>query len=140
MDKSNFSDWPSEIPQTDPDVRGMFVSRQDNVLTIGTGQVTVLAKTNPSGTAEIKSNYSGPQTEVVVNGQTKVYRDATMDDLTNGIPLDGQKIERKIADGSLDEIGENSSVTVWGRKTGDRYIADVLIYSTPLIFKASSSK
>ena len=36
----NFGPSPTEIPQTDPDTEGLFLSRQDNVLTIGTGNVT----------------------------------------------------------------------------------------------------
>ncbi len=128
----DFSAWPTPIPQTDPDARGLFVSRQDNVLTIGTGNVTIGMKMDDSGgTPEVSTNYTGPQIEVVVTGQTKIYRDATMDDLTNGLPQNGQKIQRKIADGSLDDLTTTSSIFAWGRKTGDRYIADILIYSTP---------
>ncbi len=130
----DFTAWPTPIPQTDPDVNGLFVSRQDNVITIGTGNATIGVKQGPGGgTPEVSSNYTGPQVEVVVTGQTKIYRDTTMDDLTNGIPQNGQKIQRKVADGSLDELASTSNVIVWGRKTGDRYVADVLIYSSPLM-------
>ena len=130
----DFSPWPTEIPQTEPDTEGLFISRQDNVLTIGTGNATIAMKrSGPESTAEVSTSYSGPQVAVVVSGQTKIYRDASMDDLTNGIPQNGQKIQRKVADGSLDDLTTTSNVIVWGRKTGDRYVADVLIYSTPLM-------
>lgn len=128
----DFDPWPTPIPQTEPDTKGLFVSRQDNVLTIGTGNVTIGMKVDDSGgTPEVSTDYAGPQIEVVVTGQTKIYRDATMDDLTNGLPQNGQKIQRKIADGTLDELTTTSNIFAWGRRTGDRYIADVLIYSTP---------
>jgi hypothetical protein len=37
--------------------------------------------------------------------------------------------------GSLDEIDQNSAITVWGRQTGERVIADVLVYTTPEFFE-----
>jgi hypothetical protein len=43
----------------------------------------------------------------------------------------GQKIQQVVEEGTLDEIGENSTITVWGRKTGERLIADVLLYTPP---------
>ncbi len=130
----DFSPWPTPIPPTEPDTEGIFISRQDNVLTIGTGNVTIAMKrSSDASTPDVSTNYSGPQVEVVVSGQTKIYRDASMDDLTNGIPQNGQKIQRKVTDGSLDDLTTTSNVIVWGRKTGDRYVADILIYSTPLM-------
>jgi hypothetical protein len=43
------------------------------------------------------------------------------------------RLQQKVAEGSLDEIGENSSLTVWGKKTGDRVVADVIVYSEPML-------
>ena len=131
----NFGPSPTEIPQTHPDTEGLFLNRQDNVLTIGTGNVTIAMKGNDSGgTPEASAaSYSGPQVEVVITNQTKIYRDATMDDLTNGIPQNGQTIQQKVVDGSLEDLTSTSSIAVWGRKSGDRYIADVLLYATPLL-------
>jgi len=37
---------------------------------------------------------------------------------------------------TIDEITEQSSITVWGRKAGDRIIADVILFSTPFMMKA----
>jgi hypothetical protein len=49
----------------------------------------------------------------------------------NGPPPQGQKIQQVVEEGSLDEAGQASLITVWGKKTGDRFIAEVLVYSLP---------
>lgn len=119
-----------EIPQIPADVRGLFDHRQDKSIFIGTGRVTIGVKAGPSGSVETSSNHDGPVVEVVVTSQTKVYRDVTMKQF-NGPPPEGQKIQQVLEDGSLDEVGQASLVTVWGKKTGDRFIADILVYSLP---------
>jgi hypothetical protein len=49
----------------------------------------------------------------------------------DGAPPEGQKIQQVLESGSFDEIGQASLITVWGKKTGDRFIAEVLVYSPP---------
>jgi hypothetical protein len=49
----------------------------------------------------------------------------------NDPPTQGQNIQQVVEAGSLDEVGQNSMIMVWGRKTGNRFIADVLLYSLP---------
>lgn len=119
-----------ELPQIPADVRGLFDHRQDNSIFVGTGKVTIGVKQDQSGKVETTSNHDGPVVEVVVTSQTKVYRDVTMKQF-NGPPPQGQKIQQVVEDGSLDEAGQASLITVWGKKTGDRFIADVLVYSLP---------
>jgi hypothetical protein len=68
--------------------------------------------------------------EVVVTSQTKIYKDVTAKQF-NGPPPEGQKVQQVLEPGSLEEIGQGSMITVWGRKTGDRFIADVLVYGLP---------
>jgi hypothetical protein len=41
---------------------------------------------------------------------------------------------------TIDEITEQSSITVWGRKAGDRIIADVVVFSSPFMLKAPGPK
>ncbi len=87
-------------------------------------------KKDPSGKVETSSNHDGPTLEVVVTSQTKIYKDVTMNQF-DGPPPEGQKIQQTLEEGSLDEIGQNSMITVWGKKTGDRFIAEILVYSPP---------
>lgn len=83
-----------------------------------------------SGNVESSSNASGPVVEVVVTNQTTVYHDTTLEQY-NGQPPAGEKIQQVLEPGSLDDIGQDSLVTVWGKKTGNRIIADVLVYTSP---------
>jgi len=122
-----------ELPQTPADVDGIFDHRQDNSIFVGTGNFNVRVQADQSGKVETGSHYDGPLVEVVVTSQTKVYEDVTMQQY-NGPPPDGQKIQQVLEPGSLDSIGESSGVTIWGKKTGDRIIADILVYLSP-VFK-----
>jgi hypothetical protein len=115
-----------EVPQQKADTAGLFVRRQDQSIFIGTGKV----QTRVSPGASPSSSYDGPVVEVVTTHDTKIYQDITdMDpgnmDLKNG----GQvKIQQVVKPGSLDDLGPNSMVSVWGEKQGDRYIAKVISF------------
>ena len=119
-----------ELPQTHADVRGLFDHRQDNSIFIGTGRVTLDVKSDQSGKVETSSDHDGPVVEVVVTSQTKVYKDVTMGQF-DGPPPEGQKIQQVLESGSLDDVGQASILTVWGKKTSDRFIAEILVYSPP---------
>jgi hypothetical protein len=119
-----------ELPQTPADVRGLFDRRQDNSIFIGTGKVTIGVRRDPSGNVETESDHDGPVVEIVVTSQTKLYKDVTMRQF-DGPPPDGQKIQQVLEPGSSSEIGEASIITVWGKKTGDRFIAEIVVYSPP---------
>ncbi len=120
-----------ELPQTSADVRGLFDHRQNNSIFVGTGQVMMSAKKDASGNVQTSASHSGPTVEVVVTTQTIIYKDVTMQQFNGKAPAAGQKIQQVVEPGSLDEIGQSSLITVWGKQTGDRYIADVLVYSPP---------
>jgi hypothetical protein len=119
-----------ELPQTPADVRGLFDHRQDNSIFIGTGKVMMSVKKDPSGNVQTSSSHDGPTVEVVVTTQTKIYMDVTMNQF-DGPPPQDQKIQQVLEAGSVDEVGQNSMITAWGKKTGDRFIAEVLVYMPP---------
>lgn len=117
-----------ELPQTPADVFGFFDHRQDQSIFVVTGQI-------PKAINELvdpKTLASGPTVEVIVTTQTTIYRDATAEQF-NGPPPSGQQPQQAVEPGSLDEIAESSIITAWGRKTGDRLIADVLVYANPTL-------
>jgi hypothetical protein len=127
-----------ELPQAAADATGIFVRRQNNSFFIGTGKVTLQVKQqadNPNSTPQTGSSYDGPVVEVVVTNNTKIYRDDTFQNLKD-LPSNGTKIQQKVVSGSLDEIGQNSFINAWGKKTGDRLVADVLLYNNPILLKA----
>jgi hypothetical protein len=115
-----------ELPETDPAAGGVFDHRQDKSIFIGTGRARVGMDEN----GNVSSQHDGPIVEIVVTTQTVIYKDVTMRQY-DGPPPDGQEIQQVVEAGTLDEIGQGSFITVWGRKTGDRFIADVLVYSSP---------
>jgi hypothetical protein len=117
-----------ELPKTAADARGVFVSRQNNSIFVGTGKVQLSIQVKPGATPQTGSSYDGPQVEVVATANTKIYRDDT--DLQDQ-PANAAKIQQKVSPGSLDEIGQTSMINAWGKKSGNRLIADVILYSNP---------
>src|SRR5262245_59959563 len=82
-----------ELPQTPADVRGVFESRKDNRIFIGTGRVTIGVQIDDAtGKVKTSSDHNGPTVEVVVTSQTTIYADVTMKQF-NGPPPQGQKIQ-----------------------------------------------
>jgi hypothetical protein len=84
-----------------------------------------------SGNVHTSSSHTGPVVEVVVTTETVIYKDVTEQQFNDKPPVSGQKIQEVLEPGALADIGQSSSITVWGKKTGDRYIADVLVYTSP---------
>ncbi len=123
-----------ELPQTPALARGIFERRQDNSIFVGTGNVRISVQKDRSGNVQSSAQHDGPTVEVVVTAQTTVYEDVTMQQF-NGPPPQGQKIQQVVQPGSLDGLGDSSTIMVWGRKTGDRIIADVLVYTAPAFIK-----
>jgi len=121
-----------ELPSTQPDEAGIFVERKDNSVFIGTGEVTVMAKAEPGQEPQVDSDFSGPKVEVVISPNTVVYKDTTKLDPENP----GAEVQQTVELSTIDEITQQSSVTVWGRKAGDRIIADVVVFSSPFMIKA----
>ena len=121
-----------ELPATQPDEMGMFVERKDNSIFIGTGDVSVIVEAKPGEEPQVDSNFSGPKVEVVISADTVVYKDTTKLDPENP----GAQVQQTVEPSSIDEITEQSSITVWGRKAGDRIIAETIVFSTPFMMRA----
>ncbi len=119
-----------ELPQTPADAKGLFDHRQDNIIFVGTGQTNISVEGGPGGQLNISANHTGPVVEVVVGTRTAVYRDVTDENWDNLARVDG-KIRQVVEPGSLDQAGQYSLITVWGKKTGERITAEVLVYTLP---------
>ena len=122
----------SELPAGQPDEIGMFVERKDNSVFIGTGEINVIVEAKPGEAPQADSNFSGPKVEIVISPDTIIYRDTTELDPENP----GAKVQQTVEVSTIDEITEQSSISVWGRKAGDRVIADVIVFSTPFMMFA----
>ncbi len=121
-----------ELPQTPADARGVFDHRQDNSIFVGTGNATFTAQKDQSGHVQISSSHDGPTVEVVVTPQTIVYKDVTLQQYI-GKPHPNGRVQQVVEPGSLDDLSTSSTITAWGKKTGDRIVADVLVYLVPVI-------
>jgi hypothetical protein len=120
-----------ELPATPADVTGVFVERKDNTIVMqsvsfgmGVGGI--------SGEAPMDED-SGIRVEIVVTGETMIYKDVTQ----FPAPENGEihNVQQAAEEGTLDDLNPQSFITVWGRRSGDRIIADVLFYSNPQSIK-----
>ena len=125
----------AELPDEPAEVNGIFVRREDNSIFIGTGNVTLKSILDPDGNMQVETDYDGPIVEVVTTRDTVFYRETTFD---QGLPegAEGGSMQQTVEPGSLDEIGEQSGVTVWGERRGDRVVARVLVYLPPPVLNA----
>jgi hypothetical protein len=124
-----------ELPKTQPEVTGPFVERKDNTIVVasipmksGGGGGGMVA--GPGTRVDVDS---GPKVEVVITNETTVYRETT--EFKEPSSSETQTIQQTVEESTLDELTSQSIVMVWGRKSGDRIIAEVLFYSNPIMFK-----
>jgi hypothetical protein len=74
----------------------------------------------------------GPKAEVVVTTETILYHDTTEPPARRPSGNDPRVLQQTVEQGSLDDLAISQSlVMVWGRMSGDRIIAEVLLYSNP---------
>jgi hypothetical protein len=122
-----------ELPATPPDATGLFAERKDNSIYVTIGN-KFMVQVDEDGTVNTQTEGNGDKLEVVVTGETQIYKDVTQAGLEGPPPSDG-KVQQQVAPGSLDEIGSSSFVSAWGERRGDRVIAKVLMYSQPMMIR-----
>ena len=127
-----------EIPELEPDVQGVYLSRKDQSIFIGTGNVSISMMSDSSGKSDADATHDGPDVEVVVNHNTKIYVDktpVTVEAMKEGKEL--QQVVEAIAslDGLTDKLSKTDTLTIWGDKVGDRVVAQIILYRQPMVFK-----
>jgi hypothetical protein len=133
-----------ELPTTQPEVIGAFVERKDKTIVIqsvslNAGNGGMVLQTSGGGEGEAMAGSpmenDGPKVEVVINNDTMIYLETTQP--PNGPLTSGETLvmQQSVEEGSLDDLTSQSSVTVWGRKSGDRISAEVVLISNPIMFK-----
>jgi len=130
-----------ELPTTEPETLGLFVERKDNsifvsAISMDAGGKGVVVQSGGGGDGEPSVSgpkADGPKKEVVITSETTIYLENT--DFGEPKPGENQVIQQTVTEGSLDDLTSQSFVTVWGRKSGDRIIADVVFISNPVMFK-----
>ena len=113
-----------ELPTRPPDVEGLFVERQDNMIMVEDDQ--------PAGDSVAGSPVGmggGPKIEVMVTAETLVYHDTTEPPARRPSGNDPRMIQQRVETGTIDDLMVSQSlVMAWGRKSGDRIIAEVMVY------------
>lgn len=126
------------LPKTDPLVYGTLSERKDNIVLVqtisvdaanGGGDMVAAVPSEDVESGEIVTDFvgeDGPKIEVVVNKDSIIYSDVTEFHYTSDEPA-----QQKLETCTLDELSKASIITVWGRKVGDRIIADVFVIYNP---------
>lgn len=129
----------AELPTHEPEAIGLFVERKDNSIVLATlsmdaGSGGVAVQVGGGSEPSVSGPSSdGPKTEVVITGETIIYLETTQ---MEEPPSSGEHVlQQTVEEGSLDDLTTQSFVTVWGRKSGDRIIAEVLFISNPIMFE-----
>jgi hypothetical protein len=125
-----------ELPTTLPEVTGPFVEQQDNTIIVEIKSLQTVGIGSASST-NTKSQ-SGPLVEVVITGETRIYRETT--NPSEPLSAENQSIRQTVEPATLDELDSRAMVMVWGRKSGDRVIAEVLMYSDLVAVKSAIFK
>ena len=81
------------------------------------------------------TNQRGSQVEVVLTGETMIYGETT--DTSEPLSAKNQTIHQTIEPATLDDLDWQSMIVAWGRKSGDRVIAEVLVYSDLVAIKSA---
>jgi hypothetical protein len=113
-----------ELPITPPEVEGQFVERQDNIIIVETDQARRDGVSgSPVGIG------GGPKFEVIVTAGTLIYHDMTKPPARRPSGNDPRVIQQAVEQGTLgDLIPFQSLVMTWGHKSGDRIVAEVMVY------------
>jgi hypothetical protein len=115
---SNVTPAP-EIPTIAPEISGLLVERKDNTVTLQAVSFDAGSGWALGDADEPMDTTSGPQVEILITGETTIYR-------TN-YEVSQASIQQVVRDATLDELNSQMMIAVWGRKEGDRIIADLLL-------------
>lgn len=125
--------YAEEMPDSPADAVGLFARREDNRLFIQSGDATINIHRDDQGNVALETRSDGPEVEVVVTHDTQIFRDDTI--IQYGHEAPSGPLQQVLVPGTLDEIGEHSSIRAWGEQRGDRTIADLLVYTFPAVLK-----
>lgn len=128
-----------ELPRAQPEIIGLFAERKDNTIVVQstslkTGEPGMVVHKGEDGAVLPSANMNyGPKVEVVITNETRIYRDTT--EIAKPTSSGTQTVQQTVEAATLDDLNSQSEVTVWGRKNGDRIIAEVLLYINPVMFE-----
>jgi hypothetical protein len=110
-----------EMPDRAPDVAGLFARREDNRLFVGTGALSAMKVED-----RWEFHHDGPVIEVVATHDTLVYRDDTLQEFGDVPPSNA--VQQVLSSSTVDKVEQNSTLSVWGTRRGERLVADVIVF------------
>jgi hypothetical protein len=127
----------AEVPQTKPDAFGVLLSVDADGVIIGTGsidanlEVTVQKGQEPE--RQVVLGHDGPELRVVLTPDTALFREDTEmpgRDLGDAVFQSSRVVIQQVVTpvDSIEGLGANVEVQVWGTEQGDVLVADVLVY------------
>jgi hypothetical protein len=118
-----------ELPERKPDLVGIYVRREDNSLFLGTGNVKFhTIRESDAEQPRFESGYDGPLVEVLVTRSTRVYFDETdFEDRKPG----ADTVQQVVQEGTLEDLGQDHLIQVWGERQGDRVVAELVVIFSP---------
>jgi hypothetical protein len=117
-----------ELPERPSEVGGIVKRQEDNSYFVGTGNISIDMR-EENGELTTAVDHSGPEVEVVTNRDTQFYQDVTKVDFTASETKE-QTVYQEIAPiDQPEQMPEGSEMQAWGHKSGDRVIADIVVYS-----------
>ena len=124
----------TELPDEEAAAFGIVISRQDDTLTVGTGNLELNVDVEMDGdtgqeTTSVVPITNGPELEVVLTRDTILYREVT--DIEGQTPDQSGEVTimqevRPVNDSG--QIEAKMEVQVWGERRGDRIIATVVVF------------
>ena len=130
-----FEDAP-EIPDSRPDAFGLYLGRAGDTVTLGSGSIEISADIEIVNDQEpvknVHASHDGAEITFQVTDQTRYLRDTTeRPELTPELIKQGQvTVPGTTAPGSLEEMGPDSVVRVWGTSQDGILTADLVVYET----------
>lgn len=124
----------AELPDEQAAASGIVLGREDDALTVGTGDIELAVEVQVDGSSgqerqSVVPSTNGPQLEVLLTRDTQFFRDVT--DIAAQQPDDSgevtvvQEVQPVVDSG---EIQPQMEVQVWGRRRGERIVADVVVF------------
>ncbi|MCP4362362.1 MAG: hypothetical protein GY796_30520 [Chloroflexi bacterium] len=124
----------AELPDEEAAAFGIVLDRQDDTLTVGTGdlELSVDVEVDPGTgqeTTAVVPSTNGPELEIVITRDTLLYREVT--DVAGQMPDQSGEVTimqeiRPVADSS--QIETQMEVQVWGERRGGRIVADIVVF------------
>jgi hypothetical protein len=125
---------PPELPEQAADAAGLFLGRDGEQLSVGTGAIEVDVSVEVINDQEpvttFNASHDGDELQVTVDDNTAYYRDVTeRPEITAEILEAGAlQVTRVVEPGSLDEIGQNMEIRAWGEFEDGQLVADMIVY------------